>query len=688
MCSGSDEHGTPITLTAEEMQIHPQEVVDTYHSSITKSLADLGCSWVNPVDPRGVEFGGALYNRTSDPMHKELVREVFTSLLEANFLESKTMQQYCSIGSGGSLRFLPDRYVEGDCPSCNANGARGDQCDSCGATYEAHELANPRSKLDPDDEIEVRDTDHFFLLLDKFQESLEAHASERQEVWKPNVRAMSKSWLDMGLRPRAVTRDIDWGITLPLDGAEWESKRVYVWFEAVQGYYTCARIWAQRYAAKVGHPDGASAWERWWKVPEEGPPPRHIYFMGKDNIPFHTIIWPAIIMGLNASGNDIGITHEPSPGNLVIEDNVSANEYLMLQGGQFSTSRRHAVWLPSYLEQYDPDALRYYLSINMPEIHDTDFRWNEFVERVNNELIGTYGNFVHRVMTLTHRLPANGSNPLANYDDISDHSNLIEEVGSLMSNAIESMEKQRFKEALRTIMGIAQLGNALLQEAAPWKFIGLEDSEERSNSLSSLAMSWRLCKCLAVALRPFLPFSSDRIWGMLGEILKIDEVLWDDALDITSPLSWNPETPSPLFSRLDLDEILSKESSLAEDRKDNDVKASPETGGDFIQVDDFLKVQMRTGKVISVEDHPDADQLYVITIEDEPGSSRTLCAGLKGLYEPSDLEGLNVVFVANLEPRKLRGILSEGMLLAADDGDGNVRVLTLDGDIRSGSVVR
>ena len=237
-------------------------------------------------------------------------------------------------------------------------------------------------------------------------------------------------------------------------------------------------------------------------------------------------------------------------------------------------------------------------------------------------------------------------------------------------------------------MGIAQLGNALLQEAAPWKFIGLEDSEERSNSLSSLAMSWRLCKYLAVALRPFLPFSSDRIWGMLGEILKIDEVLWDDALDITSPLSWNPETPSPLFSRLDLDEILSKESSLAEDRKDNDVKTSPETGGDFIQVDDFLKVQMRTGKVISVEDHPDADQLYVITIEDEPGSSRTLCAGLKGLYEPSDLEGLNVVFVANLEPRKLRGILSEGMLLAADDGDGNVRVLTLDGDIRSGSVVR
>jgi len=393
-------------------------------------------------------------------------------------------------------------------------------------------------------------------------------------------------------------------------------------------------------------------------------------------------------MGINASENDVGITHEPSPGNLVLEENVSANEFLLLQGGQFSTSRRHAVWLPSYLEQYDPDALRYYLSINMPEIHDTDFRWDEFVNRVNNELIGTYGNFVHRVMTLTHRLPSDGGNPLGKFDVTLNHINLIGEVESLMSDAIESMEKQRFKEALRTIMGIAQLGNALLQEAAPWKFIGAEDSEERSRSLSSLAMSWRLCKCLAVAMRPFVPFSSDRLWAMMGENSNIDEVLWDDSMDATSNLNWNPENPSPLFSRLDLDEILSKETSLVVDRKDNDAKTPPETGGDYIQFDDFLKVQMRTGKVISVEDHPNADQLYIITIEDEPGSSRTLCAGLKGMYQPSDLEGLNVVFVANLEPRKLRGVLSEGMLLAADDGDGNVRVLTLDGDIRSGSVVR
>ena len=687
MCSGSDEHGTPITLTAEEMGIHPQEVVDTFHSINVKALADLGCSWVNPVDPRGIEYGGALYNRTTDPMHKEIVREVFTKLLDSGFLEQKTMQQYCSV-SDGSIRFLPDRYVEGTCPVCSAGGARGDQCDSCGATYEAHELVDPSSKLNPDADIEVRDTDHFFLRLNDFQASLEAHANDRQVVWKPNVRAMSKNWLDMGLRPRAVTRDIDWGISLPLDGDEWSSKRVYVWFEAVQGYYTCARIWGSRYAVAEGHPEGELAWKKWWTVPQDGEHPRHIYFMGKDNIPFHTIIWPAIIMGLNASEGKADIDHLLSSGDLVLEDNVSANEYLMLQGGQFSKSRRHAVWLPSYLEQYDPDALRYYLSINMPETHDTDFRWEEFVDRVNNELIGTYGNFVHRVMTLTHRLPSQGTNPLSEFDAPADHQDKMDEVQKLISSAIDSMEKQRFKEALRSIMGIAQMGNSLLQQAAPWKFIDAEDSDDRKSSLSVLALSWRLCKCLAVCMRPFVPFSSDRLWSMMGMESDIDMVLWDDALDTQSPFSWNPSDPSPLFTMLDLDEILSRESSLASDSKDNESKDSPGGGGTYIDFEDFMRVEMRTGKIISVEDHPNADKLFVITIEDGPDSTRTVCAGLKDYYEAPDLEGLNVVFVSNLEPRKLRGVLSEGMLLAADDGEGNVRVLTPEGDISTGSVVR
>ena len=387
-------------------------------------------------------------------------------------------------------------------------------------------------------------------------------------------------------------------------------------------------------------------------------------------------------MGLNASDAS-KISHTQSPGDLVLEDNVSSNEYLMLQGGQFSKSRKHAVWLPSYLEQYDADSLRYYLSINMPETHDTDFRWDEYVDRVNNELIGTYGNFVHRVMTLSHRLDADGSNPLSNFDGFSDHSETIMEVERKITSAIESMEKQRFKEALRSIMGIAQIGNSLLQEAAPWKHIKSDESEERNASLSSLALSWRICSCLAVCLRPFIPFSSDRLWEMLGNESNIDNVLWEQSMDIESELFWNAEKPEPLFLRLDLEEILERENSLS-DSKDNDETLSPDDRGGNIDFEDFMKVDMRTGRIVSVEDHPNADKLFVITIDEGSGSTRTVCAGLKGHYDASELEGLDVVFVANLEPRKLRGVMSEGMILAADDGDGRVKVLTTEGEIHSG----
>lgn len=686
MCSGSDEHGTPITITAEELGISPQDVVDKYHDLALKSLNKLGCSWANNVDSRGVEYGGALYNRTSDHRHKELVREVFTNLMDSNLLVQKTMKQYCSI-SNDNIRFLPDRYVEGTCPICSEEGARGDQCDECGSTYEAHELINPISKLDPDASIEIRDTEHLFFKLDMFQTSLEEHAKLRQKIWKPNVRSMTKNWLNMGLRPRAVTRDIDWGIDLPLSGNEWSSKRVYVWFEAVQGYYTCARIWAERFASENNHPDGDSAWERWWKTDEEGNSPRHIYFMGKDNIPFHTVIWPSLIMGMNAANSNGQITHKNTPGSLVLESNVSSNEYLMLQGGQFSKSRKHAVWLPSFLERYDPDSLRYYLTINMPETHDTDFRWEDFVDRTNNELIGTYGNFVHRVMTLTHRLADEGENPLSRYDSHEDFNREIESCQNLLDSAIESMERQRFKEALRSIMGIAQVGNQVLQRATPWKYLQSEESFDKEKSLSALAFSWRLCRTLAICTRPFMPFQSERLWEMLGENMELNNLLWDNSLDLTSKLCWNGKTPEPLFKRLDLEDIISHELSLANDNNkdpsDNDNK-----GADYIDFEDFMKVEMKTGKVISVDDHPNADKLYVVTLQDTPDTTRTVCAGLKEYYDPSDLVGLNVVFVANLEPKKLRGVMSEGMLLAADDGDGNVSIVTTVDDIDSGSRVR
>ena len=668
MCSGSDEHGTPITVTAEEEGISPQEIVDEFHQINAKALQDLGCSWHNNVDSRGVEYGGALYNRTTDPQHKEIVQEVFLDLYNAGLLTQKTMQQYCEVSSEGIIKFLPDRYVIGICPNCKNEDARGDQCDACGSTYEANELDSPRSKTNPQATIEVRDTDHLFYRLDEFQSKLESHAASRKKVWKPNVRAMTQNWLNMGLRPRAVTRDLDWGIDVPINDEEWDTKRIYVWFEAVQGYFTCARIWAERYASN--HPESNSAWENWW-IQKDGQSLKHLYFMGKDNIPFHTIIWPAILMGLNRSREQSKQLH--------LEDNVPANEYLMLQGGQFSKSRKHGVWLPAFLERYDPDSLRYYLTINMPEGHDTDFRWEDFVERVNNELISNYGNFVHRVLTLTHRLQSSGSNPLVDYDNQDNHLEFNKHIMECISEAINSMEKQRFKEALRHIMNISQAGNAYLQQAEPWAYINQEESVKRKSSIGALAACWRACRTLAILTAPFLPFQAERLWTQLGEGGLAGDQLWDDAHKPTSPLKWSGNQPEALFSRLDIDEILKSEASIAEPVEEELA---------YIEFEDFMKVEMKTGCILKVENHPNADKLYVVTIEDGPDSQRTVCAGLKSHYSVEELVGKSVVFVANLKPRKLRGILSEGMMLAAEDADGKVTLLTTDSEIDSGSGVR
>lgn len=668
MCSGSDEHGTPITVSAEERGVVPQVIVDEFHEINSQALSGLGCSWDNHIDSRGIEFGGALYNRTTDPRHKELVQEIFTKLNDAGLLQLQTMQQYSEIGVDGEIRFLPDRYVVGFCPQCGEDDARGDQCDACGATYEASELRNPRSKANSQTDIEVRDTDHLFYRLDLFQDALVDHAEKRQRIWKPNVRAMTRNWLNMGLRPRAVTRDMNWGIQIPLDGQEWANKRIYVWFEAVQGYYTCARIWSERFASS--HPDGCDAWKNWW-VDKEGQSLRHLYFMGKDNIPFHTIIWPAIIMGLNNG--------ETSENRLHLEDNVPANEFLMLQGGQFSKSRKHGVWLPSFLQRYDPDTLRYHLTINMPEGHDTDFRWEDYVEKVNNELIGNYGNFVHRVLTLTHKLWSEGDNPLKKYDGFAEDSDFLSHVEDCISSAIESMEKQRFKEALRHVMNISQAGNAFLQHAAPWKYLNADDSPEKRASLGALATCWRVCSTLAIMTSPFLPFQSERLWKQLGEDGLAGDQLWDEAFSRVRELRWNPKKPQPLFRRLDIDEILKNEKTVEEAKPDE---------VDHIDFEDFLKVQMKTGTIVKVEDHPNADKLYVVTIQDGPDSTRTVCAGLKEVYSIEDLEGKNVVFVANLKPRKLRGVLSEGMMLAAEDESGNVTLLTTDSEINAGSEIR
>ena len=691
MCSGSDEHGTPITVTAEQENITPQEVVDRFHEINFKALVDLGCSWDRNVDPRGIEYGGTLYNRTTDTRHKEIVKEVFSLLHAQGYLKESIMQQYCSINDDGSIKFLPDRYVEGSCPRCEADGARGDQCDECGATFENNELINPRSKLDPNVKIEIKDTEHLFFRLELFQNQLEKFALENNKLWKPNVRSMTKNWLDMGLRPRAVTRDIGWGIKLPMIEKKWENKRIYVWFEAVQGYYSCPRIWAERYANPNNHHMGDDAWKYWLNHDEEFKS-KSIYFMGKDNIPFHTIIWPAIQMGINAATNNEEISNLQSNGDLMLATNVPANEYLMLQGGQFSKSRKHGVWLPEFLEQYQADTLRYYLSINMPEGHDTDFRWDEYVDRVNNELIGNYGNYVNRVLTLAHRLDSDAkSNPLSEFDNPLNFDILTIEINELLHNASESLEKHRFKEALRHVMNISQKGNVLLQQSEPWKHLKHSAHEDRALSLSGLAYAWKIMRGLAIVTRPFMPFQSEQLWEMMGETEDIDDALWDDAFNFDIGMSWTDNKPKPLFKKLDLEEIIQREESIAINFDSNDEDVSTTANikeSDFINFEDFMKVEMRTGKIIKVEEHPNADKLWVVTLQDSPTTTRTICAGLKGIYNQQKLEGMDVVYVANLEPRKLRGIMSEGMLLAADDDQGNVKLLTPEGEITTGSLIR
>ena len=696
MVSGSDEHGTPITVAAETQGVKPQDIVDKYHKLNIKALLDLGCMWEPNIDPRGVDFGGSLFNRTSDPEHHEIVSQNFLSLLEAGLFEKKVMQQYYEIREDGG-RFLPDRYVEGNCPSCGEEGARGDQCDECGVTYEAHELQNPKSKMNPSADIEIRDTEHLFYRLDLFQESLELHASQRQNVWKSNVRAMTKQWLDMGLRPRAVTRDLEWGIKLPLEGDEWDGKCIYVWFEAVQGYYSCAKLWSSRFAEN-------NDWEKWWKVSDDGVKPRHLYFLGKDNIPFHTVIWPALIMGLNHAAKGLTSKDSPSlpgPGELHLEDNVPAMEYLMLSGGQFSKSRKHAVWLPSFLERFDPDTLRYYLSINMPENHDTDFNWPDFVEKINSELIGAYGNFVHRVLTLGDRMP--DERPLSSFENLDYCKEEMLKLEDIHSQVTSSLQRHRYKEALRGVMSASQMGNQMLQAATPWKFLKDLDGDGAANSMAKLSFGWRLSRFLSIMTQPFLPFSAQKLWKALGETSQVSLESWDSAIDWSVDYKWSDETPVPLFQRLELEDILLQEQSFASEesvskedlthnvkggkKKKKEERKMPE-GTTHLDFETFMEVELKVGKISDVTDHENADKLFVVKIDDGSENGRTICAGLKEYYTAEEMLGKSVVFVANLKPRKLRGVMSEGMMLAADDGKGGVKLVTIDGDITPGSEVR
>ncbi len=593
MVSGSDEHGTPITITAEKEQTTPQAIVDRFHKEHTENMTQLGISF-------------DLFTRTTTPNHESTVQEIFLALYQKQYIYRKSIDAlYCS----NCARFLPDRYVEGTCPYCGFEAARGDQCDNCGKLIDSFELLNVRCKLCGGTPVKQK-TEHLFFALSTFEPML-LKWLEGKKTWKANVLKFTNNWLQNGLHDRAITRDITWGIKVPVFG--FEHKRIYVWFDAVIGYLSASKEWSKKHH----HP-----WEDWWKNPEV----KHYYFLAKDNIPFHSIIWPSILMGYDASLN--------------LPYDIPANEYLTLKGEQFSKSRGIGIWVPEILQRFDADVIRYYLSINMPENKDTDWLWNDFVAKNNDELVGTYGNFVHRVVTFTCKnfgsIPPAGTLQTIDNEAVQKITDTYKEVGDVLEHC-------SFKKGLRSVMNLAQYGNVYFDRNQPW--ILIKTDRERCGTVLHICL--RLVQALAVYMEPYLPFSSEKIWRMLGHQEKMKS--WEDGLldvSVGSAL----EMPVPLFKKLELSEIVQS-------------------------ADPFSKLDLRVAKILEVQDHPSADKLYVMTVDLGPLGKRTIVAGMKPYYPKEQITGKSIVMVINLKPAVIRGVESKGMLLAANDPSGIVTLL-------------
>lgn len=622
MVSGSDMHGTPITVTAQQEGKTPEEVAMHYHAINSKSIEDMGISF-------------DLFSHTHTKEHFESARWILDTLDKAGYIEPRVSEEpYDPIAK----QFLPDRYVEGTCPHCNYESARGDQCDSCGKTLDSKELINPHSKLNPDAEIEFRETEHLFFKLSEFRDTLLEWLSSGKEHWRPSVINFTRNWLKEGLIDRPITRDLEWGIDIQREG--YEKKRMYVWFEAVMGYYSASLHWAKN----QGKPD---LWKDWWENDEA----EHYYFMAKDNIPFHTIIWPAML-----SGCGLHLPHD-----------VPANEYLLLDSTQFSKSRRHAIWIPDYLERYDPELLRYYLASIMPEQKDANFTWEDYVTRINNELIGNYGNLMHRVISFAHKNFPEGLS--SNEPTLPSLNDKVKEVHKRVQEALEAC---KFKRALQAIMELSQAGNIELNEAAPWKQV----KEDRDACEATLVTFLNLCRSLSVLMTPFLPKSSQKAWEYLNQEGKIDDAGWNSALEFKT--EFKLQQPLPLFSKLNMEEILEKEMPPEEENELANVK--PE-----ITFDDFKKLDIRIGTVEKVEAHPNADKLWLLDVN-FGGPTRRIVTGLRGIYESEDLLGKRIAVLVNLAPAKFRGEESNGMLLAAE-GNDVVSLLQPDKEIEDGSEV-
>lgn len=599
MVSGSDEHGTPIMLKAEQEGVTPRDIADRYNRQHVENIAALGIELEN-------------FTRTSTDFHKQVVQDFFRRLDDNGYIYPETMESpYCE----RCERYLPDRYVEGTCPYCGGH-ARGDQCEDCGKTLEAGEIIEPRCKLCGEQPV-MRESEHLFFELSAFQEELLDWLADK-DFWRSNVITFTRNWVEEGLEDRAVTRDLEWGVPVPLDG--YEDKRLYVWFEAVMGYLSASREWAEQ----RGTPD---AWRDWWQNDA-----RHYYFLAKDNIPFHTIIWPAMLM---------------AHGNLALPYDVPANEYLTFSGEQFSKSKDIGVWIPDVLERFAPDAVRYYLSVNMPEKHDTDWNWADFEAKTNNELVGTFGNFVHRVLTFTAKhygeVPPEGELT----DDDEAVLAAIEEAGAAMSEAVEGV---RLKKGMKELIGLAQRGNRYLNEQEPWHLV----KEQRERCATVLHVSLRLVKALAVYATPYLPHAGQRIWDMLGQPGAVKEQRWDAAVEGLADATL--EAPTPLFDTIDVD----------------DLKQGASEGE--AAADGCEQLDLRVAEITRVREHPDADRLYVLDLDVGDVGRRRIVAGIKPWYDGSELEERRIVIVANMKPAVIRGVRSQGMLLAADDGTPSLLV--------------
>ena len=629
---GSDEHGVPITIKARQEGVSPQDIVDKYHGIIKESFRRLGMSF-------------DIYSRTTSPMHHKTASDFFRKLYDDGKFIEQTSQQYYDEEAG---QFLADRYIVGTCPHCQNERAYGDQCEKCGSTLNATDLIGPKSAITGSTPV-LRETKHWFLPLDRYEEFLRKWILDGHKEWKSNVYGQCKSWLDLGLQPRAVSRDLDWGIPVPVEGAE--GKVLYVWFDAPIGYIS---------NTKELLPD---TWEKWWKDPET----RLVHFIGKDNIVFHCIVFPAMLK---------------AEGSYILPDNVPSNEFLNLEGDKISTSRNWAVWLHEYLVDFPgkQDVLRYVLTANAPETKDNDFTWKDFQARNNNELVAVYGNFVNRALQLTKKyfdsvVPAAGE--LNDYDR-----ETLKEFADVKAEVEKLLDVFKFRDAQKEAMNLARIGNKYLADTEPWK-LAKTDMERVATILH---ISLQLVANLAIAFEPFLPFSSEK----LRKMLNMDSFDWAELghTDLL-PAGHQLGTPELLFEKIEDDVIQAQVDKLLATKKANEAatyKANPIKP--TIAFEDFEKLDIRVGTVLECEAVPKMKKLLKFKIADGL-ENRTIVSGIAQHYKPEELVGKQVLFIANLAPRQFKnGLVSEGMILSAENYDGSLAVTSLLKEVKPGSEVK